>query len=147
MNYESLRQAPFALRVVERASGPAAIIYRRVTAGGRPGRLAALGSIAPLSFTAAQPLLRMAVGQCASAKKAPVLKPGPYIPLDADWGARVACYALISSGLRDGGRLARAAEAFRHASGPEAAWWLGRMQDDRDARALRALRILTEATA
>ncbi len=37
------------------------------------------------------------------------LTPGPFIPLDADWGARVACYALVAEGLRDvkSGSLAR----------------------------------------
>ncbi len=148
MNYRTVREAPFALRVVDRAGGRAAIVYRRVVSGDKNDRLTAIGSIGPVQFTAGEPLLRLAIGQCASGKAKQLrLEPGPFIPLDADWGARVACYALLGAGLRDGTRLARAAGALRHASGPEAAWWLGRMQDDRETRAVRALRILTEATA
>ena len=148
MNYPSVREAPFAFRVVERSAGKAVIVYRRSVQGDRNDRLTAVGSIGPLQFTAGQALLRVAAGHCAKNKSsAAKLAPGPFIPLDVDGGARIACYALIGAGLRDGTRLARAAEALRHASGPEAAWWLGRLRDDRDARALRALRILTEATA
>jgi hypothetical protein len=70
---------------------------------------------------------------------------GPYYPLDADYGARVACFAIISAGLRDGARLMRAANHLRHADPNEAAWWLGLLTRDDNSRALRALRILTEA--
>jgi hypothetical protein len=91
------------------------------------------------------PLLRAAVrGSGGSATTR--LATGPYHPLDADWGARVACYALVASGLRDGGRMARAAAHLKEADATEAAWWFAAMTRRDGRRAIRALRILTEAT-
>jgi hypothetical protein len=92
----------------------------------RVEQLTRIRAISPLAFAAAMPLLRAAVR--ASGGSAGVrLCTGAYHPLDADWGARVACYALVASGLRDGGRMARAAGHLKDADAAEAAWWFGAM--------------------
>jgi hypothetical protein len=52
---------------------------------------------------------------------------------------------MVTSGLRDPERLMRAASQLRAANPDEAAWWLGLLSRDTGNRALRALRILTEA--
>jgi hypothetical protein len=70
---------------------------------------------------------------------------GPFHPLESDWGPRVPCYALVAAGLRNAERLGRAAGHLQHADGAEAAWWLGIMARPNGKRAVRALRILTEA--
>ena len=164
-----IREAPFALRVVQRKGGRAAIVYRRRADAERHDRLQRVAAISPLAFTAATPLLRDAVSRCrighlekpGFAAKNPVserqgaaqewpaksgeLATGPFHPLDADWGARVACYALVAAGLRDGERLMHAANHLRYADPDEAAWWLGMLTRDDNVRTLRALRILTEA--
>jgi hypothetical protein len=57
----------------------------------------------------------------------------------------VACYAVISSGLRDPERLHHAAAHLRQADGAEAAWWFGLMGRPDGRRARRALRILLHA--
>lgn len=141
----TVRQASFALRVVRRRDGDAGILYRRTLTAGRVERLTRIRAISPVAFTAAMPLLRSAVrgsGGAAGAR----LATGPYHPIDPDWGARVACYALVASGLRDGGRLARAAGHLRESDAAEAAWWLSAMTRRDGRRAIRALRILSEAT-
>ena len=79
-------------------------------------------------------------------ERQPSLEPGPFIPLDLDWGARLACFAHVSAGLREADRISRAASALQHASGTEAAFWLGLIERDTSSRTIRALRILTEAT-
>jgi len=136
-----LRQAPFALRVVQRKDGKAAIVYRRAADAKGRDRLQRVAAISPLAYTAALGLLREAAGRVGKGD----LEAGPFYPLAADWGARAACYALVSGGLRNGERLRRAAGHLRHADPDEAAWWLGMAQRDDNQRALRALRILTEA--
>lgn len=73
------------------------------------------------------------------------LATGPYHPLDPDWGARIACYALVARGMRGAQRLHSAAENIRHTDGVEAAWWFGIMVNGNRRRAVRALRILVEA--
>jgi hypothetical protein len=73
------------------------------------------------------------------------LEPGPFYPLDADWGPRVVCYAIVTAGLRNPERMSRAAVNFQRADGAEAAWWFGLMSNSHRKRALRALRILVEA--
>jgi hypothetical protein len=141
----TLREASFALRVVRRRAGDAGILYRRTLTAKRVERLARIRAVSPLAFAAAMPLLRAAVrgsGGSAGAR----LATGPYHPLDADWGARVACYALVASGLRDGTRMARAAGHLKEADASEAAWWFGVMTRRDGRRAIRALRILIEAT-
>jgi hypothetical protein len=138
-----VRQASFALRVVRRRSGDAAIVYRRSLNRSHQERLTKVSGISPLQFVAGAPLLRAAVRAIAgnSAK----LEPGPFYPLDADWGARVACYATVAAGLRNPERMSRAAANFQRADGAEAAWWFGLMSNSHRKRALRALRILVEA--
>jgi hypothetical protein len=86
------------------------------------------------------------MGARATAGPAARLKPGPFQALDADWGARIACYAKVASGLRHADRLARAASHMREADAAEAAWWFALMSRRDGRRAVRALRILIEAT-
>lgn len=150
-----LRDAVFALRVVRRREGDAAILYRRTytptpTAGSDrnsdgAARLRRVAALAPLAYTAATPLLRAALRGGGNTGR--VLVPGPYQPLDADWGARIACFALVAVGLRDPDRLTRAASHLHYADGAECAWWLGMMTTTtgNGPRAVRALRILVEA--
>ena len=138
-----LREATFALRVVRRRSGDAAIVYRRRLNEKGEERLDRLAAISPLAYSAGTPLLREAVRAMEGAEAR--LEGGPYHPLDADWGARVAGYALVAYGLRDPERLHAAATNLQHLDGAEAAWWLGLMSNGRQKRAVRALRILTEA--
>jgi len=137
-----IRQATFALRVVRRRAGDAAILYRRTLNQKQDERLSRVAAISPLAFSSAASLLRGAVRASSPNAK---LVTGPYLPLDADWGAKVACFAKLASGLRNAGRLHRAAENLRQADGTEAAWWLGLMVRPNGKRAIRALRILTEA--
>ena len=138
-----VRQASFALRVVRRRAGKAAILYRRRLTKKGNERLDRVAPISPLAFSAGMSLLRRAVRQVngAGAK----LSTGPFHPLDEDWGPRVACYALVASGLRNAERLHRAAANLQHADSAEAAWWLGLMARPKGKRAVRALRILVEA--
>lgn len=141
----TVREASFALRVVRRRQGDAGILYRRTLTARHVERLTRIAAISPLAFSAAMPLLRAAVrgsGGSAGAR----LATGPYHALDADWGGRVACFALVASGLRDGNRLARSAAQLKDADAAEAAWWFGAMTRRDGRRAIRALRILTEAT-
>lgn len=141
----TIREASFALRVVRRRAGDAAILYRRTLTAKRTERLTRITAISPLAFSAAMPLLRSAVRNSGGSIGARIAQ-GAYHPLDHDWGARVACFALVASGLRDGGRMSRAAAHLRDADAAEAAWWLGAMTRRDGRRAVRALRILTEAT-
>ena len=138
-----VRQASFALRVVRRRAGDAAILYRRTLNSRQEERLTKIAAISPLAFSAAAGLLRAAVR--ATNGRSAKLTSGPFHPLDPDWGARVACYALVARGLRDAQRLHKSAEHLRHSDGVEAAWWFGLMWRSGGTRAVRALRILTEA--
>ncbi len=139
----TVRQAPFALRVVRRRAGQAAVLYRRTLNPRQQERLSKVAPISPLAFTAATTLLRSAVRQTSG--PGVKLTEGPFHPLDPDWGARVACYARLAAGLRNGDRLHKAAAHLLHADGAEAAWWLGLMSGNQGKRAVRALRILLEA--
>lgn len=138
-----VREASFALRVVRRRTGDAGILYRRRLTPKGEERLDRIAPISPLAFSAGAPLLRAAVR--AAAGTSARLTTGPFHPLDEDWGARVACYALVAAGLRNAERLHRAAVNLQHADGTEAAWWLGLMARPGGKRAVRALRILVEA--
>jgi hypothetical protein len=157
-----LRTAPFALRVVQRKEGRAAIVYQRRPDSKGRDRLQRVGAISPLAFTASSSLLVAAITkstfdsgkeQRSSVKSSKgqgrtsraILSLGPFHPLDAEWGARVACYAIISSGLRDGEKIAYASRHMQHSDANEAAWWWGLLSQDNNKRALRALRIITEA--
>lgn len=139
----NIRRASFALRVVRRSGGDAAILYRRRLTEKGEERLDRVAAVSPLAFSSAQGLLRAAVR--ANSGPAAKLDYGPFHPLDDDWGARVGSFALISRGLRDADRLHRAAAHMLHADGTEAAWWLGLMEKPGGMRAVRALRILSEA--
>lgn len=142
LQVRATRAAPFALRVVRRREGLAAIIYRRRVNDRMEERFDRVAALSPLAVTAASGLLRAALK--ANGGK-PKLEPGRYQPLDADWGARVAGFALVARGLREARRLSKSAEHFRAADAAEAASWFGRMQDGRGIRWVRALRIITEA--
>lgn len=144
-----IREAPFALRVIERTDGTVAIVYRRrANANGRD-RLQRIGTIGPLAFTAGTPLLRDAVAKTQNGKRngapPPTPKPGKFHPLNQEWGSRVALYCLTGAGLREANRLSLAATNLRSANADEAAWWLGQLTRDNSVRPLRALRILIEA--
>jgi hypothetical protein len=137
------REAAFALRIVRRKAGHAAILYRRTLNKRHEERFTKVGPISPLAFTAGAPLLRTAVRRTSG--QSTKLTPGPYLPLDDDWGARVACYTLVAMGLRSADRLHQAAGSLQHADATEAAWWFGLMSGGQRTRAVRALRILVEA--
>lgn len=139
----NIRQAPYALRVVRRASGDAAIVYRRRLTDRGEERLDRIAAVSPLAFSAGTRLLREAVKVIGGPKTR--LSTGPFHALDPDWGARVACYSLVTRGLRNADRMYRASENLRHADGAEAAWWFGLITNSKGKRALRALRILVEA--
>ncbi|MBM4273483.1 MAG: hypothetical protein FJ128_05125 [Deltaproteobacteria bacterium] len=138
-----IREASYAVRIVRRREGDAAILYRRGLDAKHRDRLTRLAAIAPLALLAGAPLLRDAIRGSEGADA--TLTPGPFHPLTPEWGARVGCYALVAQGLKDPDRLARAARHLMAADGAEAAWWLGMMLNSRGVRAVRALRILVEA--
>jgi hypothetical protein len=137
----TVRTASFALRVVKRKTGTAAIIYRRSLKTNGSERLTRVAAIGPLAYSAGAALLRSSVRNLNGHK----FMPGPYYPLDQDGGARVACYALVARGLRNASALHNAADNLKRADGTEAAWWLGLMGGNKRTRAVRALRILIEA--
>ncbi len=157
-----IRYAPFAIRVVNRRTGRAAIIYRRRPDNRGRDRLQKLVALSTLAFTAGTPLLRDAVSKSViqmpnsrrrrsrkqngeEPQRMTTLSPGEFYPLDADWGARVACFGLLAAGLRNAENLMKSASHLRNSDPVEAAWWLGMLTQDNNLRALRALRILTEA--
>ena len=144
LQVQATREAPFALRVVQRREGLAAIVYRRRVNDHMEERFDRVAAISPLALTASSGLLRAALKANGGKAK---LEPGPYQPLDADWGARVAGFAIVARGLREATRLSKSAEHFRGADATEAASWFGRMQDGRGLRWVRALRIITEAVS
>ncbi len=75
---------------------------RRSLGANHQERLTRIKSISPLAFSAGAYLLRAAV-RAGSGKDAK-LTTGPFHPLDADWGARVGCYVVVGSGLRNAER-------------------------------------------
>ncbi len=132
-------KAEFALRFVRRRDGTAGIVYqRRLDHHGRE-RLQRVAYLNPLALQAGMSLVREAMGQRA------VPSGGSYIPVTPDWGARLACYGILSAGLRDSERLARAALHLQYSDPVEVAWWLGMLTRKDNTRTIRALRILTEA--
>jgi hypothetical protein len=139
----NIRQAPYALRVVRRRAGDAAILYRRRLTERHEERLDRVAAIGPLAYSAGTRLMRE--GARAANRSGVRLEPGPFLSLDPDWGARIACYALVARGLRNAARLNKAAEHLREADAAEAAWWFGMMTNGSRQRAVRALRILLEA--
>ena len=140
-----IRSASFALRVVRRKGGAAGIVYRRSLKANGTERLTRVAAIGPLAWSAGAALLRGAANT-PDGRRVSRLEPGPFYVLDPDSGARVACYALVARGLRNGAKLHRAAGNLRRADGAEAAWWFGLMTTPAAGpRAIRALRILVEA--
>jgi len=153
------RLAPFAFRVVVGKNGKTAIVYRRKPDANGRDRLQRVVQLSPLAFTAGATLLKDAAtksviaGRNSTLPKSEqksgsiqdMLQPGPLYPMDSDWGCRVACYALVTKGLRDAQGMLNAASRFREANGNEAAWWLSLLQNDESNRVVRALRILVEA--
>lgn len=137
--FKTLRNSNFALRVVQRKSGTAGHIYQRKPDVNGRNRLQRIATLSPLAFSAGLGFLK------ESAEMNGQLEVGPYYPVGDDWGARVACYAMVSSRLSDAERLIRSASNFRDADPNEASWWLGRLMRDNGSRTLRALRILSEA--
>src|SRR5260370_1029140 len=79
------RAAPFALRVVNRLQGLAAIVYRRRVNDRMQERFDRVAALSPLALTAGSGLLRSAVKAAGGPAR---LQAGPFQPLDADWGAR-----------------------------------------------------------
>jgi len=143
-----IRDASFALRIVRRRAGDAAILYRRSLDDRMNERLTRVTSISPLAFASAASLIRQAAKEGQPKNEKPgrfSLKAGPFYPLDPDWGARVACFAMVASGLRDADRLHKAASHLQASDPGEAAWWFGLMRNGRLNRTRRALRILLEA--
>jgi len=135
-------KAQFALRIVRRRAGLAAVVVRRRLDDKRRERLIKVAAVSPLAFSAGSGLLRMAA---RANNGTTLLAPGRFVKLDPDWGAKVACYSLVCRGLRNPDRMRRAAENLRNADPAEAAWWFGVMSNRGGVRAVRALRILVEA--
>jgi len=100
-----------------------------------------VAAISPLAFAAAGALLRAAVRAAGH----PRLAPGPFLPLDSDWGSRVACFALVAAGLCNADRIHKAAENLRHVDPTEAAWSFGLRSARNCKLAVRALRTIAEA--
>ena len=140
----TIREALFALRIVKRRAGTAAIIYRRSLNAAGTERLSRVAALGTLAYSAGASLLRNSV-EAANGHRSTRLDPGPYYILDEDGGARVACYALVARGLRNASGLHNAADNLRRSDGTEAAWWMGLMTGGKRVRAMRALRILIEA--
>jgi len=132
----------FAMKVVRRRAGLAGVVYRRQLDKQGRERLIRVAALSPVAFSAGTSLLRPAA---RAGNQTDRLKPGPFALLDPDWGAKVACYALVCRGLRDPVRMHRAANLLGRADPVEAAWWFGLMSKGRNVRAVRALRILLEA--
>jgi hypothetical protein len=140
-----IRKASFALRLVRRRAGDAAIVYRRSLDEKMCERLNRVAAISPLGLASASLLVKQAVKASLPEGKRLKLEPGPFFPLDDDWGARIACYAMVASGLRNADRLHKAASHLQSSDPGEAAWWFGLMRNGRQRRTRRALRILLEA--
>lgn len=140
-----IREASFAIRVVRRRLGDAAILYRRSLDEKMNERLTRVAAISPLAYSSSSALIRQAVKTNLAKGQRLRLEPGPFYPLDDDWGARVACYAIVAAGLRNADRLHKAASHLQSADPAEAAWWFGLMRNGRLHRTRRALRILLEA--
>ncbi len=95
-----IREAPFALQVVRRHAGDAAVLYRRTLDEKRRERLTRIAPISPLAFAAGTPLLRAAVR--ATSGSDAKLVPGPFFPLDPRFDALRSDprYAKLAASLR-----------------------------------------------
>jgi hypothetical protein len=138
-----IRVANYALRIVQRKEGQAAVVYRRILDAQKRNRLVRVAAISVSGFTAGRTLLMNAVKAVDNSVRR--LKSGPFYPIDDLWGPKIACYSLISSGLTDIDKLHRASENLRHSDDAEASWWLGIITRGDKSRGIRALRILVEA--
>lgn len=145
MTAHRLKQTAFALRVTRRREGNAGIVYRRRLNESGQVRLEKIAEMTPEVLASGTFLIRKAVRATTPDAQ---LEPGPYLPIDEDWGVRVGCYAKACDGLQVPYRLDRTAEHLLQADPNEAAWWLGLMSrsNGHGQRAVRAFRILTEAT-
>ena len=156
----TLGDAPYAIRITLRREGETVLVYRRAPDASRRDRLQRIATIGPLARTVADGLLRRAAEGTeepdaqSGRRRRPVasgasgpLAVGKYHPRRAEWGARLACLAIVSRGVRDHDRLAIAAGRITGLSGTDAAWWVGLLTGPGAERAARALRILTEAVA
>ncbi len=132
-------KADFALRFVRRKDGTAGIVYQRKLDNKGRERLQRVASISPLALQAGMSLVRAATGRNG------IPSGGAFIPLSAEWGTRLACYGVLSAGLRHSERLARAALHLQYTDPVDSAWWLGMVTREDKMRAIRALRILVEA--
>lgn len=135
----SRAKAEFALRFVRRREGTAGIVYQRKLDERGRERLQRVASLSPLALQAGMSLVRAAVGRDG------VQPGGAFIPLAPEWGTRLACYGILSAGLRQGERLARAALHLQYTDPVDSAWWLSLLTRSDSKRAIRALRILVEA--
>lgn len=133
------RKAEFALRLVRRKDGLAGIVYQRKLDNKGRERLQRVASLSPLALQAGMSLVRAATGRNA------LQNSGAYIPLAPEWGTRLACYGILSSGLRHSERLARAALHLQYTDPVDSAWWMGMITRKDNSRAIRAMRILVEA--
>jgi len=157
----TLGDAPYAIRITVRREGETVLVYRRAPDASRRDRLQRIATIGPLARTVADGMLRRAAEGTeepdaqAGRRRRKVIPPddswplavGKYHPMRAEWGARLACLAIVSKGVRDHDRLAIAAGRITGLSGTDAAWWVGLLTGPGAERAARALRILTEAVA
>lgn len=132
-------KAEFALRFVRRRDGTAGIVYQRKLDDKGRERLQRVASLSPLALQAGMSLVRAATGRNG------IQPGGAYIPLSPEWGTRLACYGILSAGLRHSERLARAALHLQYTDPVDSAWWLGMITREDSTRAIRALRILVEA--
>jgi hypothetical protein len=157
----TLKEAPYALRVTRRDGAEVVHVYRREPDANHRDRLQRLVTLGPLARQAGEALLRRAVDGAPdptlpagrrrarrAAGPAPWPMPvGPFRAVSAEWGARVALYALVTRGIRDATRLPLAARHVVEMSGTDATWWVGLTTGARAERGIRALRILTDAVA
>ena len=155
----TLKEAPYAVRATRRNGAEVVHVYRREPDAKRRDRLQRLVTLGPLARQAGEALLRRAVD---ADPKPPVarrrgkgtgrpavwpLAVGPFRAVTAEWGARIALFALVARGLRDAARLPLAAGHVAEMTGTDAAWWVGLATGARADRGLRALRILVDAVA
>jgi hypothetical protein len=139
-----LKDAPFSFRVTFRKGGEAAVIYRRMLDKKSKETLQRIVAVSPQSFAAGKGLFRAAVKDLSGNVKE-IGSDGHHHPLDADWGARIACFGFVAVGLADPEKIYRAASNLQHTDGAEAAWWLGKIWHSQTSRPVRALRILVGA--
>ena len=139
-----LKNAPFSFRITFRKGGEAAIIYRRMLDKRSRETLQRIVAVSPQALAAGRGLFNAAVKDIRGNSNT-VVSNGHHQSLDADWGARIACFGFVSSGLADPEKIYRAAINLQHTDGSEAAWWLGKIWNSQTSRPIRALRILVGA--